>query len=425
MHAISPSSHPVIYHVIEITANLARTVYSVAIKCFAACQFLFTQGKQLFNWVVDSLSLNLSELIDIAANIFLYNFRREPMGDRAGPSNHELPIPLQRQNLGHRRREQIGHTADLFNHELSISLETQNLEQSLWERFPTLMKEDRRLGAERLKDAELVAQMRKEDSRANPGPQIISWLNRIQLMADYDTKKQIIEQQINGFLLQAEKDPVFRETFLLTIDQAATTCGDRMAVSMLHVGLNAKKAKFLQEPKPSKEQMQEFAEFIIRGPWALQKLQEYAQQVVDAIEANMRLGDAKSDGKCKESIEVFLGLPIKLKQRLRLQFDVDAMLYEGLAKALGVTDEAVDTAGSMIEEQIAANKASILSEDPDWQTMISKYNPEGYELIIATRNERAEQLPIYASRTQWQDVESFFIAQLAILTGEILSGTED
>jgi hypothetical protein len=287
------------------------------------------------------------------------------------------------------------------------------------------MKEDQRRGAERVNDPELVAQMRKEDLRANPGTQIVSWLNRIESMADYQTKKQIIDQQINGFLLQAEKDPVFRETFLLTIDQAATTCGDRMAVSMLYVGLNAKKAKFLQEPKPSKEQMQEFAEFIIRGPWAVQKLQEYAQQVVNEIEAKMRLDDDKSDGKFKESIEVFLGLPIKLKQRLRLQFDVHAMLYEGYAKSLGVTDEAVDTAGSMIEQEIEANKASILSKDPDWQTMLRKYKPQRYESIIEERNKLQENLPIYASHTDWEDVKSVFIDQLAMLTAEILTGTED
>lgn len=396
MHAISPSSHPIIYHVIQITADLARTVYSVAIKCFAACQFLFTQGKQLFHWVVDSLSLDLSERIG-RAHRSQEIFRRQPMGHRANPSNDELLIPLQ----------------------------IPNLEERLWQIVPTLMKEDQRLGAERVKDPELVDKMRKEDSRANPGTQIVSWLNRIQWMADYDTKQQIINQQINGFLLQAEQDPVFRETFLLTIDQAATTCGDRMAVSMLYVGLNAKKAKFLQEPKPSKEQMQEFAEFIIRGPWAVQKLQEYAQQIVDAIEAQMRLADAKSDGKCIESIEVFLGLPIKLKQRLRLQIDVDGMLYEGYAKVLGVTEEAVDTAGCMIEQDIAQNKTSILSKDPDWQTMLRKYNPEGYGRIIATRNELGEQLASNANRAQWQEVESCYIDQLAILTAEILSGTED
>lgn len=396
MHAISPSSHPIIYHVIQITADLARTVYSVAIKCFAACQFLFTQGKQLFNWVVDSLSLDLSERIG-RTHRSQEIFRRQPMGHRANPSNHELLIPLQ----------------------------IPNLEERLWQIVPTLMKEDQRRGAERVNDPELVAQMHKEDLRANPGTQIVSWLNRIESMADYETKKQIIDQQINGFLLQAEKDPVFRETFLLTIDQAATTCGDRMAVSMLYVGLNAKKAKFLQEPKPSKEQMQEFAEFIIRGPWAVQKLQEYAQQVVNEIEAKMRLDDHKSDGKFKESIEVFLGLPIKLKQRLRLQLDVHAMLYENYARSLGVTDEAVDTAGSMIEQEIEANKASILSKDPDWQTMLRKYKPQRYESIIEERNKLQEDLPMYASHTDWEDVKSFFIDELAILTAEILTGTED
>ncbi|MCX6986578.1 MAG: NEL-type E3 ubiquitin ligase domain-containing protein [Chlamydiae bacterium] len=365
MHAISPSSHPVIYHVIQITATLARTVYSVAIKCFEACQFLFTQGEQLFNRVVDAVRPQSEQIRGL------------------------------------------------------------NLEQSLWQIRPNLMKEDQKRGAERLKDAKLVARMRKEDSRANPGPQILSWLNRIQSMADYDTKQQIINQQIDGFLLQAEQDPVFRESFLCTIDQASSTCGDRMAVSMLYVGLNAKKAKFLQEPKPSKEQMQEFAEFIIRGPWAVQKLQEYAQQIVDALEAKMRLEDNRSDGKCKESIEVFLGLPIKLKQRLRLQIDVDGMLYEGYAKVLGVTEEAVDTAGCMIEEDIAQNKTSILSKDPDWQTMLRKYNPEGYGRIIATRDDLGEQFGSNANRAQWQEVELLFIDQLATLTAEILSGTED
>jgi uncharacterized protein (DUF1330 family) len=298
----------------------------------------------------------------------------------------------------------------------------QNLEQSLWQIVPTLMQEDQKLGAERLKDKERVAQMHKEDSRANPGAQIVSWLNRIRLMADYDTKKHIIDEQINGFLLQAEKDPVFRESFLLTIDQAATTCGDRMAVSMLYVGLNAKKTQFLQEPNPSKKQMQEFAEFIIRGPWAVQKLQEYAQQVVNAIEAEMRSKDAKSDGKFKESIEVFLGLPIKLKKRLRLQFDVDTMLYEGYAQSYGgLNEDAVNTAGCMIEQEIEANKALILCEDPDWQTMLQKYAPDRYQQIIQQREELADT---ESNPLDWKEIKLIFIDALSNLTEEILSGME-
>ncbi|NDE82364.1 MAG: hypothetical protein EB051_01945, partial [Chlamydiia bacterium] len=165
MHAISPSSHPVIYRITQIAGTLARTVYAVAIKCFAAFRFLFTQGKQLFQRVVNSLSLDLWERIGRPHRSQEIR-RRQPMGHRADPSKHKLQIPLQ----------------------------VQNLEERLWEIVPTLMKEDQRLGAERLKDPERVAQMRKEDKSANPGAQIVSWLNRIQLMADYDTKKHIIEE---------------------------------------------------------------------------------------------------------------------------------------------------------------------------------------------------------------------------------------
>jgi hypothetical protein len=106
----------------------------------------------------------------------------------------------------------------------------------------------------------------------------------------------------------AERNEEFRHSFFTIIDEAAATCGDRMALSVLHLGI-ANRSLTLD-----KTDLKGFADFLIHGPWMLDQL----EQIARAKTATLRFVD---------EIEVYLAYPVKLKERLELQIDVKEMLY--------------------------------------------------------------------------------------------------
>ncbi|MCB1075345.1 MAG: hypothetical protein KDK59_07400, partial [Simkania sp.] len=63
------------------------------------------------------------------------------------------------------------------------------------------------------------------------------WLFRMKDCKDFQTNTEAICQHIISFFNEADKNPTFRDSFLETIEEAASTCGDRVSLSLIYVGI--------------------------------------------------------------------------------------------------------------------------------------------------------------------------------------------
>lgn len=241
--------------------------------------------------------------------------------------------------------------------------------------------------------------------RADIRNEVDPWLKNISRTSDFKNRPIRIQEQIYQYLRRAEEDSGFREVFLRTIHEAATSCGDRMCLSILHISLAEKQAVFASAGMNTPKKMKEFAEFLIRGPWAMGQLEEIARNKL----ASLRRPD---------QIEVFLAYPIGLKQRLRLQFDADSMLY---AHASHVSKEDLLSAAEYIESQLTEPNAknNILAGYEEWQKALQKYCPTEYEAIIQERNISAEMA---THPEQYKIMQSRFLEKVAQLTSRVLQG---
>ena len=136
-----------------------------------------------------------------------------------------------------------------------------------------------------------------------------SWLSRLSDTADYKRKGQFQKdfvKKIVTYLKKANEDAKFREVFLNIISGAADTCGDRVALSILHLGVDFHLRQI--------DQISELKDFLIKTVWPLDMLENIARSKVKTL-------------KFVDQIEVFLGYPIMLKEKLGLDVAVEEMLY--------------------------------------------------------------------------------------------------
>lgn len=138
-----------------------------------------------------------------------------------------------------------------------------------------------------------------------------SWLSRLSWTADFqkdEESKGAFAKRIIEYLELANTSPQFRERFEVIIDGASETCGDRVTLSILRLGIEYRLATLDRKDMPA------LAHLLTRGVWALDMLERIAREKV----LTLRFFD---------EIEVYLGYPIQLKERLELPIDVEEMLY--------------------------------------------------------------------------------------------------
>ena len=158
--------------------------------------------------------------------------------------------------------------------------------------------------------------------------QLKQWIDRLSDTADFkntqqDSKKQFANK-ILDILGKVETDEDFRNIFLLLIEDAASTCGDRVALSILKLDIKYKIATFDIANHTAKE----LADLIINGEMSMGLLEQVAREKVKTL-------------RFVDEIEVFLGYPIKLKEALELPFDGKEMLYYACS---GITENDLNTA---------------------------------------------------------------------------------
>jgi len=186
---------------------------------------------------------------------------------------------------------------------------------------------------------------------------IRSWLSRLSDTADFKRKgefQKAFAQQIAGYLQQANDDESFRDKFLMIIDGAAKTCGDRVALSILHVGIAARLSKI--------KDIQPLSQFLVQTVWPVQMLEEIARKKTETL-------------NFFDEIEVYLGYPIMLRERLGLEIDVHEMLY---FRCSALTQQDLDKAAEYVEMQQQDEEAvfAFLSEQEDWRAALRAEYPE-------------------------------------------------
>jgi len=186
---------------------------------------------------------------------------------------------------------------------------------------------------------------------------IRSWLSRLSDTADYNRKgefQKAFVMQIVGYLQQANDDPKFRETFLNIIEDATQTCGDRISLSILHVGI-ASRLRLITD-------LQELHKFLIDTVWPVYMLEEIARKKTETL-------------SFFDEIEVYLGYPIMLKEKLGLEIAVQEMLY---FRCSALKDEDLELAAQFVRQQQNDEHAvcAYLASREDWINALKAQYPE-------------------------------------------------
>ena len=177
-----------------------------------------------------------------------------------------------------------------------------------------------------------------------------SWLNRLFWTADLKDKgesQREVANKIIEYLRLANTDEKFREVFFETIEGASATCGDRVSLSLLHLGIQRQIAIC------DINDVHKLANLLTRGTWALSLLEQCARNKIPELQFF-------------DEISVYLGYPIMLKERLALPIDVKNMLYFSCG---GLTDQDLNTAEAFVKEHLDNPEAQceFLIEQPTWK----------------------------------------------------------
>jgi len=201
-----------------------------------------------------------------------------------------------------------------------------------------------------------------------------NWLSRLSGTADFqkggDFQRVFVGKVLN-YLEAAEADEKFRETFFAIIEDATTSCRDRVALSILHVSTAFKLASIPADDIEGLEYL------LIKEVWPLQMLEKIAREKVPAL-------------LLYDEIEVYLGYPIMLRERLKMPIDIQEMLYFSCS---GLTEKDLEEAAKFVEAQQADDDASyrFLIGQEKWIEALKANYPKNFEEIdskIAAEQEK-------------------------------------
>lgn len=222
-------------------------------------------------------------------------------------------------------------------------------------------------------------------------PSLSLWLHKISATADFkdQTLQRAYITKIIEYLEQANEDSSFLKVFSATILDAVDTCGDRITLSLVKLGVTYKLSTI--NPKD----IQGLHYLLIRGVWALELLHEVARQKIQTL-------------RMFDEIEVYLGYPIKLKESLNIPIDVKDMLYFPCS---ALTLEDLELAKNTVLNAINNEEEHInfLIEQPQWFDALKANYKERFTAIEEKQVEALDSPnPDYIKigRTYKQDIRN-------------------
>ncbi|MBX3719860.1 MAG: leucine-rich repeat domain-containing protein [Parachlamydiales bacterium] len=219
-------------------------------------------------------------------------------------------------------------------------------------KLPTLIEELFCILGEEPKEFPKLSSLDKQQTRS-----IRSWISRLSDTADYKRKgefQKAFVKQILGYLQEANDDPQFRQVFLNILADATETCGDRISLSILHVGI-ASRLRLITD-------IQELRKFLIGTVWPVYMLEEIARKKTETL-------------RFFDEIEVYLGYPIMLREKLGLEIAVQDMLYFRCS-ALNQSD--LEQAAQFVRQQQNDEHAvcAYLASREDWINALKAQYPD-------------------------------------------------
>lgn len=204
-----------------------------------------------------------------------------------------------------------------------------------------------------------------------------NWLSRLSDTYEYRSggvdKKKGLAKKITGYLELANNDESFYDAFFSLIQGETDTCGDRIALSIMRLGV----LKRLVESDLSN--MKGLAELLKKGVWTIglpagdSPVMGLLEQCANAKMQTMRFYD---------DVEVILAYPVKLKESLELPLDIEDMLFYGFSY---VTDSDIDAAKGYVEEMWSNQEEfhEFLIGQTKWLEALKHNYPDEYSIESA------------------------------------------
>lgn len=229
-----------------------------------------------------------------------------------------------------------------------------------------------------------------------------SWLSRLSEVSDYrraneETRTALITNVIN-YLEEANRNTSFNDIFKSLIEGAAENCGDRIALSILHLDIA------YQLVSIDTSDMRRLSEFLLRGSLAMDLLEECARQKILSMKRKV------------DEIEIYLGYPISLKERLNLPISQNTMLYFNCSS---LTVEDLDAAREFVMSHLNNEDACLtfLVNHDTWKMALASYNPEAYTAI---ENKKTEDLEFAECTAEYRAVDHEYKQGLKWLSSQAL-----
>lgn len=184
-----------------------------------------------------------------------------------------------------------------------------------------------------------------------------NWLSRLVDVGDYKNEARAkIACMIYEAIQKAENDPKFREIFWNCIQGAESTCGDRMALSILYLGLQVQINQAIEN-----QDLKQLAHLLWRGTYLLSQLEIYAQIKESSL-------------KGVDPVEVYLAYPIKLKNLLNIPIINESMLYFSCS---GVNEGEIKKIGVDMKQLLSNSELqfAFLASEKTWEEAL-KVHPE-------------------------------------------------
>lgn len=186
------------------------------------------------------------------------------------------------------------------------------------------------------------------------------WLNRLYNDSGTTIVKQLIPHLLE-MLLEMSRNEEFMQEACNIMHDATATCGDRVILSILYISLQFK----MHVLSDKLDNPREIASFLVRGPFIMTELEKVARSKIKT----MRVVD---------ELEVYLGYPIKLRDRLRIPIETKEMLYYSCSS---LDDKDLNAAATAVEAKLRdkSHIAQFLSTQPLWTKVIYATNPDIFE----------------------------------------------
>ena len=231
-----------------------------------------------------------------------------------------------------------------------------------------------------------------------------TWLNRLCMMSGFQSggeKKTGLANCVVRYLREANQNPQFQEMFYSAARESNTKCGDRVSLFLMSLGIDHDLMTFdVKQPK-------ELADFLCRGVWAMNLLEQCA---IDKIIALAREID---------EVEVFLGYPVMLKEKLDLPINAEEMLYFASSD---IRPSDLDSAKALVNESLSNEEAKcdFLISHPKWIESLKATMPGRVEALESEKEKASGEAQ---SNADYIRIGKEYNAGLVDLTKEILGSS--